>query len=304
MSEAPWVSHRDWTPEKVERQIAASFPELAGLEARYLDEGWDFQVFVAGEWAFKFPKRDRFSRLLAADKKLLDAVAPGCPIPVPQVELLAELESGDLIGGYRFLPGLPGIEAVTGFTLAEGSAKLLAAFLTHVHGIDAEAALGRPTPEEEPGSEVEWLAEVGRAVAAVESHLTPELAAKCRELVADGSLKPFGYAGPDRLRHRDLCADHVLIDPKSCQITGVIDWTDADAGDPAGDFAGIYAWQGQAFAEEVLRQYGLPHDPGLLTRARAHGFYWIVATLEYGLLADRPGQWRTCAHCLRTFFAG
>jgi aminoglycoside 2''-phosphotransferase len=303
MSEAPWVSHRGWTLETVERQIAASFPALAGLEVRYLDEGWDFQVYVAGEWAFKFPKRDDYARALIAERALLDLLAPGCPIPVPQYELIAETEAGDVIAGYRLLPGVPGIEVEPGFTLPGGSAEPFAAFLNHVHGLDRDSAEVRGMAPERPEPTEEWFVDLRRYFDSVESHLPADLARGSRELLDSERITPFGCVCPKPFCHCDLAAEHILVRPATNRVAGVIDWSDSGPEDPAGDFAGIVAWQGRAFTEEVLSHYDRPCDEGLLRRAQAHGLNWIMCSLEYGLLDDRRHHWDVGCACLRRFLA-
>lgn len=42
-----------------------------------------------------------------------------------------------------------------------------------------------------------------------------------------------------RLCHNDICAEHVIVDPASGRINGVLDWTDAMVTDPVVDFVGL-----------------------------------------------------------------
>jgi aminoglycoside 2''-phosphotransferase len=67
--------------------------------------------------------------------------------------------------------------------------------------------------------------------------------------------------------HGDLCADHILFDPKKRVITGIIDWGDSTIGDPAFDFLGIIDDYDKNFAQQVLTNYLGPIDESFLIRA-------------------------------------
>jgi len=55
--------------------------------------------------------------------------------------------------------------------------------------------------------------------------------------------------------HNDLGAEHLLVDVEASTITGVIDWTDAAAADPAHDLALIYRDLGPAIFDLTLAHY-------------------------------------------------
>jgi aminoglycoside 2''-phosphotransferase len=66
--------------------------------------------------------------------------------------------------------------------------------------------------------------------------------------------------------HRDLNTEHVLFDPATGHVTGVIDWGDAGIDDPMVDFAGIRRQLGEEFARQMLAAYGHPLDTTCLRR--------------------------------------
>lgn len=290
--EVPWASHRAWTEETVRNEIAARFPELGGTEIRYYDEGFDYQVFrVDGRWAFKFPKRDDYSRQLAAERDLLDVVHVACPLPVPHYDYLAEMESGDVFGGYRLLPGIPALETDQSVPLAPGSAALLAAFVSHVHGLDPALAGEHGTPSFEVELSDNWRRQLAEEFEEIAGALNPDLADRTRAAVAELAVAgPHSQIEPT-LNHGDLSADHILLDPETGRIVGVIDWSDAHIGDPAYDFGGILAWQGEDFAKRVVALCTRDYDPGLIERARAYALNYIVGTLEYGRADEREVSW-------------
>ena len=101
--------------------------------------------------------------------------------------------------------------------------------------------------------------------------------------------------GPLRFIHHDLTPDHVLVDPKTGQLRGILDWTDAILGDPARDFAGLAAYRGWSFAEEVLQGYSLPVDKGFQERmrfmARLLSVIWLANAEVQGKDVDKPIEW-------------
>src|SRR5512145_904359 len=57
------------------------------------------------------------------------------------------------------------------------------------------------------------------------------------------------------LLHCDIGPGHVLYDPQTKNLTGVIDFGDIVIGDPARDFIYIYEDFGPLFLKEVLNRY-------------------------------------------------
>ena len=87
--------------------------------------------------------------------------------------------------------------------------------------------------------------------------------------------------------HRDLAPDaHILWNPETEEITGIIDWGDIEIGDPALDFTGLFCDCGPEFTKMVLANYKNNQDPTILERAawymKLFGFYYI----EYGQTID------------------
>ena len=54
------------------------------------------------------------------------------------------------------------------------------------------------------------------------------------------SNSPSRYEGAPRLVHNDLWAEHILINPHSGSVNGIIDWGDLSSGQPEFDFAVMY----------------------------------------------------------------
>ena len=89
------------------------------------------------------------------------------------------------------------------------------------------------------------------------------------------------------LTHGDLGPEHVLVTPAG-DLAGVIDWEEADIGDPVRDFAYVlHAMPGAG--ERVLVTYGGSPDPGFRDRGRFTFLLMPWLEVVHGLDTDEDG---------------
>ncbi|WP_211253408.1 phosphotransferase, partial [Glycomyces tenuis] len=70
--------------EFVRSLLKEQHPDLADLELRLVDGGWDNQMWRLGEdLAVRLPRTERASALLEKEHRWLPALAPRLPLPVP-----------------------------------------------------------------------------------------------------------------------------------------------------------------------------------------------------------------------------
>ncbi|MFL5958150.1 MAG: phosphotransferase [Solirubrobacterales bacterium] len=128
----------------------------------------------------------------------------------------------------------------------------------------------------------EWLREATQHYARI-SHSIPSGHRPAVEAFLEAAPPP----APDALAltHNDLGIEHVLVEPQTLQVTGVIDWADAAIADPARDVALLYRDLGPA----ALDACAPGADEALLGRARFHARCGLLEDLAYGLEDDhRP----------------
>jgi aminoglycoside 2''-phosphotransferase len=104
---------------------------------------------------------------------------------------------------------------------------------------------------------------------------------------------------PCALLHSDLKPDHVLHDPASGQLTGVLDWGDVSLGDPDFDLAVCGIFFGPQFLARLLHH--LPDRDPDVVRDKAHFFTTLrcLQDIRYDLdYGDRPAA-RQAADRLR-----
>lgn len=214
----------------VRRLLRAQHPDLADLPLRRLGSGWDTEVFRLGrELVVRVPRRELGARLLAAELLWLPALAPGLPLPVP--EPVREGRPGpDLRWPWSVCAYVPG-RPVGAAPLSGGHGQVAAAQLAGFLG-----ALHRPAPADAPRSTYRGVPLQHRTDAAVEAMAVLDAATRARAEASWGrACQRPAHAGPDLWLHGDLHGLNVLA--RRGRITGIIDFGDLCAGDPATDLA-------------------------------------------------------------------
>lgn len=259
---------RELIPDVVRACLHAQFPHLALASVEPLGSGWDYDAYlIDGSLVVRFPRRREVAAGLDREEAILRLVnghLGGEPL-VPEICLRGRADEHfpHAFFGHRAVPGRPADEATP--AALPSLALALGAALSRLHALPAEqASANRIGPESEGCRELlaELLAMRPGADEAVA--LAPGAWAWL-----DGGPQP-----PDEDRrepvflHNDLAPEHVLIDPASGALNGIIDWSDVALGDPALDFFQLLLWGGEAFMRQVMDAYTLPLDEGFLGRAR------------------------------------
>ncbi|MEU1526148.1 aminoglycoside phosphotransferase family protein [Nocardia rhamnosiphila] len=248
-----------------------------------LGEGEDNLAYeVNGELIVRFAKEpDPVSRAarVTDEAALLAAVANISPLPVPE-PCFRVPEQGCL--AYFELPGRPLIDVPA----ARRSARLrpiateLGRFLAALHTAPVDRMADLVDTDDEPAES--WLAEATGTYETV-----ADAVPRAHRAVVEAFLGTTPPAERYDLvfSHNDLGIEHVLVEPVSGTITGVIDWSDAAIVDPAYDFGLVYRDLGPAALDTALDNYRTAAHDVRAIRARA-AFYARCSVLEdmaYGL---------------------
>jgi aminoglycoside phosphotransferase (APT) family kinase protein len=251
--------------EELRPALRSVAPDLAGGKIEYMSDGWDFWVFRAANSVLRVPKDPEYAARLAAEQRFLRELAPMLPLPIPMPRhLIQDGPNGLPFAVYQRIPGVPLIDLTR--SPAPGFGSSLGRFLKALHAFPVEraAALGLEAFDgpRARARRIEKYEEFVRRV-------FPLLSCEARTYVEgiferhlnDGEQ----WAFEPRLCHGDIDDRNVLADPDTGELTGVVDFTDADVHNPAGDFAWAYAG---GFARlgiedqlpELLREGGIGAD--------------------------------------------
>jgi aminoglycoside phosphotransferase (APT) family kinase protein len=207
---------------------------------------------------------------------------------------------------YRRVPGVPLQDLVaTGAVGAPDVHRLageVGALLGTIATIDPTTA-SEPIPVDDAGPDA-WLAELPAALDGIGRRLTPgERDAVERFVVTPAP--PLPAPAELVLAHNDLGAEHVLVDPATGAITGIIDWSDAAVADPAAEAGRLLRDLGPEHLDTVIAGIASSRQRDAALRARA---WWyarclIVEDLAYAV-RRRPDLVAAELATLRTLFAG
>jgi len=279
-------------------ELPAHVPELLGVSvetATEIEGGWDYVVFeVNGAWIVRIPRRTEVEGWLRKEIRLLPAISPLLPLPVPRFEVVVDGDEAQPFVAYRKLPGRALDAALRGTVDAPSLGAALGSFLAALHAFPVPRAtrFTRADPESQGWLEQqEELRE--RSAREVYPLLEPDERTRADRVFEEyfSSVDDISLA----LVHGDLGPDHVLCSTDT--VTGVIDWSDATIGDPAIDLAWPTHATPREFAEALLEAYG-PDSAGPSERSP---YYYRVAHLHEVLHALDHDDAALLEHGLRAF---
>ena len=228
------VAEVEVSADLVRRLLADQHPDLARLPVDFLANGWDNELYRVGDGLVaRLPRRALGAQIIKNEQRWLPGLAPRLPLPIPYPE-----RTGVPACGYPYswsvVPYLPGVPAAqASFFDPVAAATAVGGFLGTLHvpaPADAPANPFRGVPlAERAGSFAANLALIDG-----QAQVDPDVVLRGW----DAALAAPSYDGPPVWLHGDLHPANVLVNDG--QVSGVIDFGDITAGDPAGDLS--VAW--------------------------------------------------------------
>ena len=262
------------TEEKLNQfieRIKTAIPDIQIHSAEILRMGEVYDVLLVNDTlVFRFPRLPEDAERLEYEHELLTTLWDHLPLPIPNPVFHQPDADSQPFMEYVHLAGDP----LSGFTTeakphAKNIAAQLADFVQDLHNAPLEDLA---LPIKNAGRK-DRLPQLHKAIQTVlhpylnenaQHHISEVCAAYCnRPDVPEEKLV---------VRHGDLGPDNILIDPKTHEITGIIDFGAAGWDEPASDLGHIAFWGaaefGDEFVETFLKRYGV--DDALRERV---GFY-------------------------------
>jgi aminoglycoside phosphotransferase (APT) family kinase protein len=267
-------------------------PDLAGLELREVPGGWDNQMWRLGEkFAVRMPRTPRAPSLLNNERQWLPLIAPGLPLPVP--EPVREGEPSSLFPStwsvVRWVEGEPADH--TPIT-SPHAASTLAGFLRALHSkapSDAPANPNRGVPLQalqddfEHGLDYVFPPEAQDARLPDQAEKFPiatvsSLMAEVRAAWERAAAAPAWADAPVWI-HGDLHPANVTVTDGT--LSGVLDFGEMCAGDPATDLAACWTLLPAGTAPQFFDVYAKADDAAL-RRARGWGVLRAIGLIAIG----------------------
>jgi aminoglycoside phosphotransferase (APT) family kinase protein len=269
-------------PDLVRRLLEAQQPDLAHLPIRGMAYGWDNLMYRLGDGlAVRLPRRAAAAGFIVHEQRWLPVVAPRLPLPVP-----APVRAGRPALGYPWpwsvVPFLPGrLAAREPPADLAGAAASLGRFLATLHV---------PAPPDAPANPLRGVPLAERTAAVTENlGITGGLVDHGAAMRAwRAALATPAWGGAPVWLHGDLHPANILVHRGI--ISGVIDFGDITAGDPAADLS--VAWMllpadcRGAFRDAYRAASGHADSDDTWARARGWALALSLACLAHS--ADNP----------------
>nr|BBH86153.1 6'-aminoglycoside N-acetyltransferase [Thermosporothrix sp. COM3] len=269
--------------ERYIEAIKQAYPQL-NIQTCRLNQNGQFNTVLQVNEAliFRFPKTRRELDTQQREVALLRDLQGKLPLPVPDPVYLSRDNApvGEWFMGYAMLPGEPLYPALL-HSLDEQTqqhlAEQLARFLRQLHAYVPK----EPAPEQQQFEQ--WHALYKR----FQTKLYPFMRPDAREQVSkhfDAFLsKAHLYSYQPAFIHGDFGPGNILYNPETRSISGIIDFSSADRGDPASDFAALLCSvsYGEAFLARFTSIY--PEIETMLIRARFYAGTFALQEALYGL---------------------
>jgi aminoglycoside phosphotransferase (APT) family kinase protein len=256
-------------------------PDLAGLEIREVGGGWDNMIWRLGdEFAVRLPRLTRAPALLRSEQRWLPSLASRLPLPVPTPIRVGE-PSALFPQTWTVTRWVAGVPADQEPISRPDAADSLGEFLRALHRAAPDEAPANPTHGgalKVHANGIEgWLAVLASG----------DLASAARRIWDDAVAAPEWDRAPSWI-HGDLHPANVVVADGT--LSGVIDFGELCAGDPAADLAAGWVLLPTGTAPRFLDAYGIADD-AMVRRARGWAVLRALVLIGIGQMWEqgRPG---------------
>ncbi|GLZ79583.1 hypothetical protein Afil01_43900 [Actinorhabdospora filicis] len=272
----------DITADLVRALLREQHPDLAQLAIEEVAGGWGNQMWRLGDdLVVRMQRMDPSPELQLKERRWLPVLAPSLPLPVPNPVRFGE-PSGRFPKHWTVMTWVPG-EPLDHATITRGdhAADTLAAFLRALHveaPADAPAATDRGAHPKDCARGFDYF---------FQSVALGDIAEEVRAVWDDAVAAPE-WAGPPVWVHGDLHPANVVVADGT--LSGIVDFGDLFAGDPAWDLAAAWLLLPEGTAARFFDAYAQA-DEGTIRRARGLAAMKSLFLMLMGQNGDRglPG---------------
>jgi aminoglycoside 2''-phosphotransferase len=253
-------------------------------QVRLITDGMQHLVLVIDEeLVARFPRTGDARRALTEEDGVLAHLREHVSAPLPQP--IAWTEEFVV---YRWLPGEPITRAALTHLNRPQRDRLIddvGQFLAEMHSAPLPPEI-QASPATKSRSA--WLALRDRADQVVTPLLWRHQQAWLASLFHPVETGELSFDFVPAMIHGDLAPYHLLHDPGTARLTGILDFGVAGRGDPAVDLACLLCVWGQRWVQGLARPY--PQLAGLADRAEFIAAALPVEWAVVGLEQDQPGM--------------
>ncbi|WGG44690.1 aminoglycoside phosphotransferase family protein [Rossellomorea sp. DA94] len=269
-------------------------PNLQIDEVKTQINGWDNDILILNnEVVYRFPKSKGVAAKVKDEVALISQLLLESPlVQIPRYESV--YLDGEFLGvKYDYLDGESLTDSEVINFIKPQNAEIIGDFLTKLHSIDLSKFKGTKIV---PIHTKEYWEDL---YSSVETIVFPYLKQSQKKEINHlfkhfFSNSIFSSTSKKVLIHGDLTIANILFQKDKGLVSGIIDFTDAQVGDPAFDFAGLYWSLGPDFTSEVLSYYQVKDKESIFNRVQSfYGLQPIFHNLLYAIKENIYVDWET-----------
>ena len=235
--------------------IRKCFPDFVVDSISLAGEGMDnLALAVNDDLVFRFPKYEEGATKIELEAALLPELQKRLDVRIPSPEFVGtDPSTGLTFSGYRWIKGVPlKLEVLLDLDseIQTSLTEQIARFVTHLHSspVDRAALLGLQAND--------FKSDYTGDLKPIRDLVLPRLEKDEREYVEQlydeylGDPGNFDYE--PTVIHADLSPEHILYDPVTQAVAGVIDFGDIEIGDPDYELHWLYGSYGDGFLQTYL----------------------------------------------------
>jgi len=242
--------------------IHKHFPNLKFKEIKRIKKGCDHEVFILdNDLVFRFPKNEECLKRFQTEVKLLNYLRNRVNIPIPNYTYLPKDQS---FGGYTMLKGRemrPYLLKRLHIEKREKIAKQIGTFLRVLHSTPISTAQKAGLKN---NKDKYWYSPycVSKRYEKIKTVLFPKLNKKEVAWIQAEFEKYLSLpqSNHSTVIHGDFSSDHILFNPVTAKITGILDFTDTQIAAPESEFGKLWKY-GEEFVEEIVKAHKPPLSP-------------------------------------------
>lgn len=259
------------------------------------NKGWDHDILIINKkLVFRFPKSESLAAKLFDEGKIVAILKSKGPLlKIPNYEFM--YLAGKLkCAKYDFIDG-KSLNEYSNINLDKNpeNAILIGNFLTELHCMDVAEL------KETNLKTIHTIKYWQELYSSVRNNLFPFLNCQQRDLIEEiftGFISRYpSHTFKKSIIHGDLTISNIIYNERKSRVEAIIDFTDAQIGDPAFDFAGLYWSYGPDFTKKVLSWYKTSESiDGLFERVKTfYGLQPVFHELLYSVRNNQTINWNT-----------
>lgn len=264
--------------------IAGLYPNINTDRIQIFDDGWDYVVFVIdGQKAIRFPRRSDYVKKLPVEVSFLNHFGNQFPVSVPKLVLKADEKTGMPYVTYDFIPGVQFKKNVSdAFSKGElhQIANQIGSFLHVLHSLPTEETKRLGVRQAE--SLETWRNKFEKIRQTVFPHISKDEQNWSISIFENFFETVRKNPMPLTVIHSDIMPEHIIVNPETHTLSGIIDFGDIEIGDPAFDFA-FLAKYGKDFLDWAYESYGLPKDSKFEARRQFYLDRYFLTNLGHSI---------------------